>query len=220
MWQHEIFVWGVDAFPKTENWEFRRTRKFQNNYNIRRACKTDVLQWQTNKYMLLPFQYLLKFSRCWNLQFHSSLEMTCFFLRFRGWPSMDNHRWFIHDSSVAHGSATRESIHDHMSCPHEGNMRYLNIPKLTLCYICMKPFLLLRSYCKFCSHKSHKVIKATMHYYFPFPWYERDYVKFERPYVLPRKYCRDHKGIFIHRTPKGWKISVKMTHSYDDSKRL
>ena len=33
----------------------------------------------------------------------------------------------------------------HLSCPHEREMSYLHIPKLTLCQICMKPLLLLRS---------------------------------------------------------------------------
>ena len=50
-----------------------------------------------------------------------------------------------------------------LSCSHEGNMRYLHIPKFILCYICMKPLLLLRSYCKLCSHKSHKSVNATMY---------------------------------------------------------
>ena len=32
-----------------------------------------------------------------------------------------------------------------VSCPHEENMRYLHIPKLTVCLICMKPLSLLGS---------------------------------------------------------------------------
>ena len=32
-----------------------------------------------------------------------------------------------------------------LSCRHYGNLRYLHIPKITLCFICKKPLLLLRS---------------------------------------------------------------------------
>ena len=37
-----------------------------------------------------------------------------------------------------------------VSCPHEGNMRYLHIPKLRVCFLCMKPLSLLRFQCNFC----------------------------------------------------------------------
>ena len=45
------------------------------------------------------------------------------------------------------------------SCPQELNMRYLRIPNVTLCYICIEPLLLLRSNFKFFSRKSHKGTK-------------------------------------------------------------
>ena len=45
-----------------------------------------------------------------------------------------------------------------MSCPHEGEMRYIHIPKLTLCYISMEPLLIVEYLCKFCSDKMHKAI--------------------------------------------------------------
>ena len=37
-----------------------------------------------------------------------------------------------------------------VSCPHAENLRYLHILKLTVCFICMKPSSLRKSYCNFC----------------------------------------------------------------------
>ena len=44
-----------------------------------------------------------------------------------------------------------------LSCPHEGNMRYLHIPKLTVCFICKNPLSLQRSQCNFCSQNRKEV---------------------------------------------------------------
>ena len=53
-----------------------------------------------------------------------------------------------------------------LSFLYEGNMRHLRISQLTLRNICMNPLLLVGSCCKFCSHKSHKSVNATMYHYF------------------------------------------------------
>ena len=99
-----------------------------------------------------------------------------------------------------------------LSYPHERNMRNLYIPKFTLRYICMKSVLILRSQCKFSSHKSLNGMNATTNYYFLCP----------PPPVRTRlsviqttatKYCWAYSGIFIHRTPKYWNTTMKMTQS-------
>ena len=52
----------------------------------------------------------------------------------------------------------------------------------------MEPLLLLGAYHKICSHKSHKGINAKKILLLLFPWYERDYEIYKRPYALFKKH--------------------------------
>ena len=56
-----------------------------------------------------------------------------------------------------------------LSCPHEENMRCLDVPKLTLYYVCMKLLVLVRSKREFCCHKSHEGKNSSIFYKFPSP---------------------------------------------------
>ena len=50
------------------------------------------------------------------------------------------------DTQTLRGITASPAISEkNLSCQHEGKMRSLHIPKLTVCQMCMKPLSLLRS---------------------------------------------------------------------------
>ena len=106
-------------------------------------------------------------------------------LRCFGWMVQKNH---------IYGWKPRCKCKAPVSCSHEGNMRYQNIPKLTVCLICMKPLSLQKILMQFLKPKTHRGIYAVMFFYFPSPGMRAVYVLCKQQYILYRKHRWAYKA--------------------------